>query len=330
MSGRAECADINEKDPQGRQARSAQAPASSRRLRVERVLVIYLAAALGVLVLLRATVDQLDFLGIGWLVVLAVIPLAPLLLPRIADLAKALSPHVSSFKVGAVQFDLRDVRRDPITVVAAGVLAAVPNDMFPFQVTGLDMLMHDLERLRREGGAPVVVIDLRDGTKWRQSNLYLFARLLDQERVAQLVFTELRGGRDGYLVGTCPPADVVRQMERALPEYSNAAASLGQPQPAPAGVATPTDAQQQVAMLSPILQPNDHVYLHAAYVAELLGPLLSTVAVDGIADMLGEDDLRTIVRARLRFIPAISNGRVIDIIDQDSVALAVARAALAQ
>ena len=39
------------------------------------------------------------------------------------------------------------------------MLAAVPNDMAALQSTGLDMLVRDLERLRREDGAPVAVID---------------------------------------------------------------------------------------------------------------------------------------------------------------------------
>jgi hypothetical protein len=307
------------------QARSTPSPASPRRLRFEGLLVIDLVVAIGVLLLMRAVIDELDFIGTGWLVLLALIPLAPLALPHVSEVVKALSSHVSSVKIGAVQFDLRDVRRDPITLQAFGVQAAVPNDNYPFQSTGLDELMLDLGRLRRQGGTPVVVIDLRNGEKWKRPNLYLFARLLDQERVAQLVFTKMRGERDGYLVGTCRPTDVVREIERSAPFYAQQASSLSQPQP---GMAAPTEAEI-VALLSPQLQPNDQVLLNANYIAELLGPLLCTFAVDGMADSLSEGDLRSIVRGRLRFVPATSDGWMIDIIDRDSVALAVARAALA-
>jgi len=225
--------------------------------------------------------------------------------------------------------DLRDVRRSPITLNAAGMLGSVPNDMAPFQSTGLDMLTRDLERQRERGGPPVVVIDLRDGTKWRRSNLYLFARLLAAEPGAQFVFTEMRGNQDGYLVGTCRPSDVVQQWELALPTYAMAAATLGQsPQLVPPGVALATDAQRQVALLSPQVQAVDPESIGAAEVAEFLGPLWTGTAIEGIGETLTEGDLRLIVAARLRFVPVTSGGRVIDIVDRDSVALAVARTAL--
>lgn len=289
----------------------------------------YLAVGLIVALVLRATIDGLAFIGAGWLIVLIVVPLTPILLPRLGDLARSLSPFVSSFKVGAVQVDLRDVRRTPITLNAAGMLGSVPNDMAPFQSTGLEVLMRDLERQRERGGPPVVVIDLRDGTKWRRSNLYLFARLLLGEPGAQLILTEMRGNRDGYLVGTCRPSDVVQQWELALPAYAMAAATLGQsPQPVPPGMPLATDAQRQVALLSPQVQAVDSEKIGAADVAELLGPLLTCSAIEGMSETLSERDLRLIVAARLRFVPVTSGGRVIDIIDRDSVGLAVARAAL--
>ena len=304
-------------------------PRSSRRPRGEHLLILYLTVALIVLLVLRASIDGLAFIGAGWLIVLIFVPLTPILLPRLGDLAKSLSPFVSSFKVGAVQVDLRDVRRNPITLHAAGMLGSVPNDMAPFQSTGLDILTRDLERLRERGGAPVVVIDLRDGTKWRRSNLYLFARLLAGEPVAQLVFTELRGARDGYLVGACRPSDVVQQWELALPVYAMAVATLDQsPLPVPPGMPLLTETQRKVAELSPHVQSGDPDSIGAADVSELLGPLLSSSAIEGIGETLSEEDLRRIVAARLRFVPVTSDGRMLDIIDRDSVGLAVARAAL--
>jgi hypothetical protein len=312
------------------QATSSPSSAEHKR-RAEYALVGYLAVAVIALVAVRATVDRLDFLGTGWLVVLAVIPLAPVLLPRLGGWLKAVLPYVSSFKVGAVQLDLREARRDPISLVAPGMIASVPNDMAPFHSTGLDTLARDLERLRRAGGAPVVIIDLRDGVKWRRANLYLFARLLTDEPVAQLVFTETRGGRDGYLLGTCPPADVVHQLERTIPSYAAAVTALDQPPPAARASARSgalTLAQRQVAQISRTVQQSDPVYLSTAELSALLGPLLSTEAVDGLSDRLTEEQLRTVVDARIRYVPVISSGVIFDVIDRNSVALAVARTAL--
>lgn len=41
----------------------------------------YLVVAIAGLIVLRATVNQLDFIGIGWLIALALIPLLPWALP---------------------------------------------------------------------------------------------------------------------------------------------------------------------------------------------------------------------------------------------------------
>jgi hypothetical protein len=76
------------------------------------------------------------------------------------------------------------------------------------------------------------------------------------------------------------------------------------------------------------VQQSDPVYLSTAELSALLGPLLSTEAVDGLSDRLTEEQLRTVVDARIRYVPVISSGVIFDVIDRNSVALAVARTAL--
>jgi hypothetical protein len=64
-------------------------------------------------------------------------------------------------------------------------------------------------------------------------------------------------------------------------------------------------------------------------VLDILARYLSTAAVEGVSDTLREDNLRTILSSPHRFVPSTLNGRVIDLIDREAVAFAVARAALA-
>lgn len=50
--------------------------------------------------MLRATVNQLDFIGIGWLIALALIPLLPWALPRLGGFIEMISRYVSRVGVG--------------------------------------------------------------------------------------------------------------------------------------------------------------------------------------------------------------------------------------
>jgi predicted RecB family endonuclease len=120
------------------------------------------------LIVLRVLIDELSFIGVGWIVLLALLPLFPILLPRLADLLKAVSPYVERFQLGAVQVSFREARREPIALPSAGILASVPNDVAALSSgTAISDLVASLRGLRRLGGSPVVVIDLRDGGKWR-------------------------------------------------------------------------------------------------------------------------------------------------------------------
>jgi hypothetical protein len=185
------------------------ARASTKRLKRYEVhlLAAYLVCAVAALIFLRASVDELDFLGVGWIVVLATLPLLPWLIPRLAQFVKTVSPYVQTLKVGAVQVDLRTAQRTPISIATAGMQPGLPNDVSALSAgTGISSLMNALRELERQGGSPVGVIDLQDGHKWRLPNVFFLARLLELEPVVrQLVFTEMKGGIDGYLVGSASP-----------------------------------------------------------------------------------------------------------------------------
>jgi hypothetical protein len=83
-------------------------------------------------------------------------------------------------------------------------------------------VVSSLRELRRQGEGPAGIIDLQDGHKWRLPNLYFLARLLEMEPVvSELVFTEMRGGTDGFLVGTARPDEFRRRVEQVVPMYAS-------------------------------------------------------------------------------------------------------------
>ena len=72
-------------------SRASQVPET---LRGEYLVVAYVVIAVAVLILLRALIDtELDFLGVGWILVLVALPLIPWLLPRLGEFLKAISPY---------------------------------------------------------------------------------------------------------------------------------------------------------------------------------------------------------------------------------------------
>ncbi len=263
----------------------------------------------------------------------------PVLLPRLGEFLRAVSPYVQGVKLGAVQVDFRDVRREAITVPSSGALAAVPNDVAALSSgTAISEVVSSLRRLRREGGSPVAVIDLRDGQKWRLPNLYFVARLLELEPlVSELVFTEMRDDVDGYLLGTCRPDEFRRQVERTLPAYADASGSLTFS--AERDVSDPAQAQELGTMFQSLLNslPTSPApvedplrgYVSSEMVTKIVSGLLSGVAIESTTTTLADEQLRTVLESPHRFIPLKAGGRLNGLIDRDAVALSVARSGVA-
>lgn len=310
------------------------------RRRTTELLTAYLVVVVTALIVLRATVDGLDFFGVGWIIVLATLPLMPWLLPRLGPFVKSISPYVQSFSLGAVQLELRAVQDAPIVVPTSGALAQIANDQGGFSAsTTINDLALALRDLRRAGNAPVGVVDLQGGLKWKLPNLYFLCFLLEADPIlTELVFTETRAGVDGYLVLTCSPSDFRRRVDQALPVYSVAASTLR----LQADRTIDINYAQELAMsfqllingLGPLTVLGDidpvRGYVGSARVTELVGAIGATYVDEPGGAALSEATLRTVLKAAQRYLPWTSDGRLLGIIDRDRVALAVARTALAQ
>jgi hypothetical protein len=309
--------------------------------RVEHLAVVYLIIGVATLIVVRANVDALEFLSVGWILALVVLPLLPWLLPRLGGFLREVSPYVQSVKIWALQLDFRALQQEAITVPTSGTLAAVPNDNSALSSgTQINELVRRLRELRRQGGGPVGMIDLQDGHKWRLPNLYFLARLLEIEPVVKcLVFTEMRGGIDGYFVGSCLPSELRRQTEQTVPGYADASHDLhlpAEPNFADAAqaqdVGTAFQSFRNVLPKPPVDTDNDPVlgYLMTERVRTILSRVLSGVAIEAVSETLSEENLRAIVGSPHPFVPTTADGRVTGFVDREAVALSVARAALSR
>jgi len=301
----------------------------------------YLVVAMAALILLRATVNRLDFIGIGWLIALVLIPLLPWALPRLGAFIQTMSRYVSRVGIGALQLDLRAVTDAAIVVPTSGanVLAGLPNDQAALSTgTGITEVIASLRTLRIQGGAPGGIIDLQTGTKWRLPNLYYLSVVLEVDPVvAMLFFTETRRGIDGYFVRMSRPGEFRRQIEQAVPAYGAARAAVELPQ---RGDLSNMNTSQQLAntfsQFKGNLPPNsgtDNDPVFGFVSAECLNELVISPAgpvVESAGDALSGEPLRTVLTAADRYVPTTTAGRLSGLIDRDAVALAVARAALAR
>lgn len=319
--------------------RPTESPTARRHVvSAQHVFAAYIVCSVAALIVLRAALDALDFLDVGWIVVLVALPLLPWVLPRLGEFVRTLSPFVETLKVGAVQLDLRTVQRAPIGIAMAG-LPSLPDDVSALSAgTSISDLVSKLRDLRRQGGTPTGVVDLQYGHKWRMPNIYFLARLLEIDPVVrQLIFTETRGGIDGFLVGTAPPELIRLRIEQTLPAYAEA--SVRRPVRDEPTLTDPAASQrvgEDFRALLDDLGPGTSDdrdpllgYVTSARIVDVAGPLSAT-AIEGAGPSLDEAQVHRVVEAPYRFVPTTSNGRVTGMLDRDAVALTAARAAFAR
>jgi hypothetical protein len=181
----------------------------------------YAFAAAG-LITLRALVDALEFLSTGWILLLALVPLAPWLLRAIAPAATRIAPFIKNVKLpGGIEISLSAAER-PFTELGKVeevltedhlVGQALMDTPAPFTSTDALRVIQGVQAMRSTG-ADAVVADLGQGMKWRLPNLYFLAWLLSNDPITRwLVFTEIRADIPGHFVGMCSCANLRASIE---------------------------------------------------------------------------------------------------------------------
>ena len=291
----------------------------------------------GGLIVLRAFDLDFSFLGVGWILAFALVPLLPWLLPLIAPWFGRMAPYVQNVRIGSVlEVRLRDA--EP-RVASLGQISSVLS-VRPLETTGagqftstdaLEIIdsMNELHNNRAE----LVIVELEGGAKWRYPNLYFLARLLEADPgVRQMIFTEARAGEGGFFVCMCSPSELRKRLEAAVPAY----AESGQHLSIPADMTAPGlhdalkqqfDAFRQALTATRAQFSEAEGWVRSAELVKLLGTVCNRVSIEA-KEPLTDDDYRTILLSPFRYVATIADGRFNSVIDQVPLATAFARAVL--
>jgi WD40 repeat protein len=291
----------------------------------------------GGLIVLRAFDQDFSFLGVGWILVFALVPLLPWLVPAVAPWFGRMAPYIQNVRIGSVlELRLRDA--EP-RVASLGQVSSVLS-VRPLETTGagqftstdaLEIInsMNELHNKRAE----LVIVELEGGTKWRYPNLYFLARLLEADpEVRQMIFTEARGGEGGFLVCMCSPSELRKRLEAAVPAYAESGRHLS----IPADMTAPGlhdalkqqfDAFRQALTPARAQYPEAEGWVRSAELVKLLGTVCNRVSIEA-KDPLTDDDYRTILLSRFRYVATVADGRFSSVIDQVPLATAFARTVL--
>jgi hypothetical protein len=301
------------------------------------VLALAYVALAGGLIVLRAFDRDFSFLGVGWILLFALVPLLPWLLPVVAPWFGRMAPYIQNVRVGSVlELRLRDAEPRVASLgQVSGVLSVRPLETTGAgQFTSTDALaiinsMNELHDKRAE----LVIVELGDGVKWRYPNLYFLARLLEADPgVRQMIFTEARGGEGGFFVGMCSPSELSKRLEAAVPAYAEAGRHLV----IPADMTAPGlhdvlkrqfDAFRQALAGARAQYPEAEGWARSAELVKLLFTACNRVSVEA-KDPLTDEDYRTILLSRFRYVATVADGRFSSVIDQVPLAIAFARTVL--
>lgn len=200
----------------GAQASSSQAKRIRPRLGLPKAYplpaVLSFLSLLALLVALRARLPQEALRDLHWLLVIAVVPILPWLLPLAAT-------HLKSFRAGPVELDFQHI--DPGEALpgtrefedAAEALAGASLDELPTRAGDI------VERVREiEGDRTEVVVAKLKNDHWPLASLYLFAFLLESRTIVRrLVLEDGRYNDERAFLGMCSPRALRRSLEREHP-----------------------------------------------------------------------------------------------------------------
>jgi hypothetical protein len=306
-------------------------------LRTAHALALSYIVLAGGLIVLRAFDQDFAFLGVGWILVFALVPLLPWLLPLAAPWFGRMAPYIQNVRIGSV-LELR-LRESEPRVASLGEVSSILS-VRPLETTGAGQFtstdaltiidsMNELHDKRAE----LVIVELEQGAKWRYPNLYFLARLLEADPgVRQMIFTEARAGESGFFVCMCSPSEFRKRLEATVPAYAEAGRHLS----IPADMSTPglhDELKQQFDEFRQVLSaartqfPAAQGWVRSTDLVKLLGTACNRVSIEA-REPLTDDDYRTILLSPFRYVATTADGRFSSVIDQVPLATAFARAML--
>jgi hypothetical protein len=320
-----------------------QTRASRVRIALSVKLVLAYALVIAALITLRALVDELAFLSAGWIVLLALVPILPWLIPAVTPAVRRIAPFVQTVKIpGGFEISLHSVARSAVglgaveTVLTSDHLVDnLTKTATPFTSSDAMVVIQGVQSMR-SANADAVVVDLGFGRKWRLPNLYFLAWILANDPLTRwLAFVEAVGETPSIFVGTCAAAEVRTGIEMAYPAY--AAAGRGLEYQDPAQLQTQQGQQAlanefnkiRAAVAPPVSEDVPVLgWVTTEKLRDLLGPRLSTASVSWTGE-IDRAALETIMRSPTQYVGATTaDGRFRGLVEQREVLLEFARRVL--
>jgi hypothetical protein len=266
------------------------------------------------LVAVRAALPDAAVRDMPWLLVVAIIPILPWLVPLAAK-------HLSGLRAGPLQLDFRAEVKPATKDIEelAMKLSGAPVADLPTRSRDIVTRAKEIEAERTE----VLLINLSGG-RWQLAPLYFFAFLLESRTIVRrLVLEESRGEGERTFVGMCSPHALRRSIEREYPLYKNVRKStpiveLGEGGESFFRALTAAAAGRPEEDYSP---PVD-----AGRLAQVLGPALERDTIDK-RELEGAHGLRRVLNSERRYLAIVENGCSYCVLDQYRVSLDIARRA---
>jgi WD40 domain-containing protein len=312
-------------------------PADVRRPGAPRTAYVLALVLAGGLIVLRAFDQDFSFLGVGWILVFALVPLLPWLLPLVVPWFRRMAPYIQDVRIGSLlELQLRETKpRVEGLAQVSSILSMQPLDTTgtgQFSSTDAGTIIDSMNELH-DVRAELVIIGLEGGAKWRYPNLYFLARLLEADPgVRQMIFTEARGGGGGFFLCMGSPSELRERLEAAVPAYARAGRLLN----IPCDMTAPglhdvlkqqfDDFRQALTAMRGQF-PEVEEWVRSAELVKLLGTVGNRISIEA-KDPLTEDDYRTIFLSPFRYVATVADGRFCSVIDQVPLATAFARIVL--
>jgi hypothetical protein len=132
-------------------------------------------------------------------------------------------PRLTALQAFGIQVSLTPVTVQLDTKLAAAIMSPDIGSRAPDLVKQMEAIV--------QPGTELLEVNLRDGSYWWSTRLYLLAALAhDMSDIHAFVF--VRGGADRRFVGMAPPADVRRALAKQTPELETTYLAVAQKAPA--------------------------------------------------------------------------------------------------
>jgi hypothetical protein len=272
-------------------------------------------ALLAGLVALRQELSRDAMRDMPWLLVIATIPLLPVLLPLA-------SRYLTGLRAGPVELSFRQLQPAGVTPESTAI-EDVALRFAGASIAEMSTRSRDIVARVREieaGKTEVVPVNI-GGERWRLAGLYFFAFLLESRTNVRRLILE----QDGVFVGKCVPRALRRAIEREHRLYHDVRKRTPMIDLDQAGerffrsLAEAGECGEE-AEFSPPATPAD--------LAHMLGASLERSSIEQreLDDVRG---LRRLLSSEARYVAVVDRGRLLSVVDQYRVSLEIARRATA-